>query len=138
LLTLIEVLNAMKKFAMLFALPLFACATTPDRDVSLVGSKWSVVSIDGAPAVSDKASLEFYSDRISATVGCNGMGGDWRVSGNRIITGPFMSTKMFCDSLMEQERAMSELIEADPRFTISNDLLVLRGGGHVVDLRRRN
>jgi heat shock protein HslJ len=125
----------MKKLTLVLALPaILACAPAPGGQ--LLGSKWTISTIDGAPAVSARARMEFLPGRISATVGCNGMGGAWKARGNRLETGPFVSTQMYCDGLMDQEMALSALFEAKPTFTLQGNRLTLNGGGHRVELAR--
>jgi heat shock protein HslJ len=127
----------MTKTALLFALPLLtACATVPAAAPELTGTSWRFTAIDGAAPISDRAELEFLADRISASVGCNGMGGEWHAKDGKLITGPFVSTLMYCDGLMEQERAVSQTISAQPSYTLQGDRLVLTGGGHRLELRR--
>ena len=110
---------------------LSACATTAQPPLpELANSHWRFERIDGAAPVSPRAHLEFKPDRISATVGCNGLGGDWRIDGSRIVTGPFMSTRMFCEGLMEQERAVSDLLSASPGWKLAENRLELDGAGH--------
>lgn len=127
----------MTKTALILALPLLAaCASVPASGGSLAGSTWRFTAIDGAAPVSDKAELEFRVGRISASAGCNGMGGTWRAKDGKLITGPFMSTQMYCDGLMEQERAIARTIEAQPSYTLDGNGLVLTGGGHRLELKR--
>jgi heat shock protein HslJ len=115
---------------------LAACATSPRPEQQLGPSKWRIVSIDGAAPVSPRAHIDFLPDRISATAGCNGLGGTWSTMDGHLITGPFVSTMMFCDGLMEQERALGALFESKPAFVLSGDRLMLEGGGHKVELRK--
>jgi heat shock protein HslJ len=123
--------------APLLALTLLAaCATSPVAEEQLGPSEWRIITIDAATPVSPRASVEFLPDRISATAGCNGLGGSWSTMDGHLITGPFMSTMMFCDGLMEQERALAGLFESKPAFVLNGDRLVLEGGGHKVELRR--
>jgi heat shock protein HslJ len=127
-----------KRIALL-ALPLLAgCATMGNAAPSLAGSKWTFVSIDGQKPVSGKAWLNIDTDRIGATVGCNGMGGSVKIEPGRLITGPFMSTQMYCEGLMEQESAVSQLLSGSPRYSVKNDRLVLTGAGHRAELKRTN
>lgn len=121
----------------LFAVPLLAaCTTVGNAAPALTGSKWTFISIDGQAPVSDKASLSIEADRIGANVGCNGMGGDLKIKPDQLITGPMMSTMMYCEGIMEQEQAVSQLLGASPAFELSGDRLVLTGGGHRAALRR--
>lgn len=127
----------MKTIFPLIALSLLiGCATPSSTDEGFAGSKWAFVTIDGAKPKSERAKAEFLPDRISATAGCNGLGGAYTVKGNHLIAGPFMSTMMYCDGLMEQERALADLFESKPIFRVEADRLMLEGGGHRAELRR--
>ncbi len=127
-----------KRLALL-ALPLLAgCATMGNAAPSLAGSKWTFVSIDGKAPVSGKAWLNVEGDRISATVGCNGMGGSVKIEPDRLITGPFMSTMMYCEGLMEQESAVSQLLSGSPRYSVKDNRLYLQTDKHLAELKRTN
>lgn len=103
----------------------------------LAGTEWRFTAIDGAaPVRPDRATMSFTAERISANVGCNGMGGTWRLDGNRLMGGPYMSTKMFCDGVMEQERAVGDLLAANPNVAISGDRMTLTAPGHSAELAR--
>jgi heat shock protein HslJ len=103
---------------------------------ALTGSSWTITRIDDAPAKSPRAALRFDKERISMTAGCNGMGGSWKLEGNRLSGGPFMSTMMYCDGLMEQERALSQLLEAKPEVLRDGNQLTLRSASHSAVLVR--
>ena len=123
----------------LLALPMLAaCTTIANAPAPLAGSKWTFVSIDGKKPVSGKAWMNIDADRISATVGCNGMGGSVTIEPGRLITGPFMSTMMYCDGLMDQERAVSQLLSGSPRYSVKNNRLFLRTDKHLAELKRVN
>lgn len=116
---------------------LAACAATPERHGHLANSSWHFVSIDGAAPVSDKAKLDFERDRIGANVGCNGMGGPWRVEAERLIAGPLIQTQMYCQGpVWEQEKAVGALLAAAPEFDVTSERLILRSSGHSAELRR--
>jgi heat shock protein HslJ len=123
--------------APLLALTLLAaCATSPMPEEQLGPSKWRIATIDGAAPVSPRAHIDFLPERISASAGCNGLGGTWSTMDGHIMAGPFMSTMMFCDGVMDQERALADLFRANPAFVLSGDRLMLAGGGHKVELRK--
>ncbi len=129
----------MIKHIALFALPLLAaCATVGNAAPSLAGSKWAFVSIDGQRPISDEALLTIEADRIGANVGCNGMGGNLTIKPGKLVTGPIISTQMYCEGVMVQESAVGSLLGASPTYTISGDRLLLTGGGHRAELRRMN
>ncbi|MCP5395876.1 MAG: META domain-containing protein [Sphingomonadaceae bacterium] len=122
------------------ALSTGACATVPSYSASpaLEGTNWRFTSIDdSAPAVPDRAELEFQPDRLGASVGCNGMGGSWHMEGKQLVTGPLISTQMFCEGLVwEQERAVSELLSGRPTVRVEGDMLLLLGEKHSAKLVR--
>ncbi|MCW1403647.1 META domain-containing protein [Novosphingobium sp. MW5] len=126
----------MKHFALLAALPLVVgCGTPPPVSLSrLNGTTWHFTAIDGAAPVGKQTSLTFQPGRVGANVGCNGMGADAKIVGGRIIAGPVISTQMYCDGVMEQERAVGALLAAKPSITVRGTLMTLRGGGHSAEL----
>jgi heat shock protein HslJ len=109
--------------------------TTPSP-AALADTSWRIVRIDGAPPVSPKAALRFEADRLGMTAGCNGLGGTWRLRSGRLIGGPYASTMMYCEGLMEQERALAALLEARPAVFLSGDRLVLRSAEHSAEMVR--
>lgn len=131
----------MKKFLALFLLSLAAtssaCAVQPAASNRLAGTQWRFVSIDEASPVSERASLGFRPDGISATVGCNGIGGPWHVEGNRLIAGPLMQTEMYCEGpIWGQEQALGAMLVAAPEFTLDGERLLIRSSGHSAELAR--
>lgn len=132
--------HTMTKSVLLAALPILAaCATTGQPEaVRLQDTRWIFVTIDGQAPVSDRAAMAFDRERISATVGCNGMGGDWRIERGRLVGGPYASTMMYCDGLMEQERAVGDLLGEKPTVAVSGDRLTLTSANHRVELVRGN
>jgi heat shock protein HslJ len=44
---------------------------------------------------------------------------------------------MYCDGLMEQERAVAELLAAKPHFFIENGRMAIRSDKHVAELVRK-
>lgn len=130
----------MKKLALLAALPLAMACTPPSKVLEgmVTGNTWQFTTIDGAAPVGKQASLTFQPGRVGANVGCNGMGADAKTQGGRIIAGPVMSTQMFCEGVMEQERAVGALLAAKPTVTVHGTTMTLRGGGHSAELKLKN
>lgn len=116
---------------------LTACAAAGESQASLANSTWHFVSIDGAAPVSGKAKLEFDGDSIGATVGCNGMGGAWRIESGRLIAGPLTQTEMYCEGpVWSQEKAVGALLAGAPQLEVETDTLVLKSSGHSAKLQR--
>ena len=126
------------KALILLPLALSACAMARPVSAPLVGSEWRFNQIDGAEPVRKNARLTFHPDRLSANVGCNGMGGEWRINKGRLIAGPFMSTQMWCEGVMDQERALGTLLASNPVLTVKGKAMTLKGEGHSALLTRTN
>lgn len=127
---------------LLAALPLLAACTTPQHvaesrpagNVERPLTTWTFVSIDGQKPVSNRAELRIYANRIGANVGCNGLGGDLELANGRMKIGPVISTQMYCEGLMEQERAVAELLGASPAFFVENGRMAIRSERHLAEL----
>ena len=115
---------------------LAGCAAPAAGGSSLADSRWRFTAIDGAAPVADDAHLEFHADRLGARVGCNGMGGAWRIDGGRLIAGPLISTQMYCEGRMEQERAVSALLSGGPTLSVAGDRMTLKSTAHSAELIR--
>ncbi len=115
---------------------LSGCATAPSAKSGLADTQWSIKRIDGAaPVAPAKATMRFERDRMAANVGCNGIGGDYRIEGNRLIAGPLMVTRMFCEGpVWKQEEAVNALLSAAPEIMRSGKNLRLTSGGHTLEL----
>ena len=131
-------LFALRVFALsMFALPLLAaCATAGAAPARLVGTTWSFVLIDGQRPVSSRATVTITARTIAANAGCNGMGGDLVIKPDRLVTGPIISTQMYCDGVMEQEHAVGALLGASPQYRVNGDRLTLTAPGHSAELTR--
>ena len=133
----------MTKRTALFALcalaaPLLAaCTTAGAAPTPIAGTTWSFVLIDGQKPVSSRAALTLNAKSLSADAGCNGMGGDLTIEPGRLVTGPIISTMMFCDGVMEQEKAVSALLGASPQYKVEGDTLTLTAPGHSAKLARK-
>lgn len=114
------------------------CTTPGTAGTQLAGTQWAIVRIDGQLLASpDRARLSFDDKRLSANVGCNGMGGDYRVEGGRIIAGPMMATRMFCEGpVWQQEQAVNALLSGAPEMEREGGTLRLKSGGHMIEAQR--
>jgi heat shock protein HslJ len=71
--------------------------------------------------------LTFHDDgRLTASAGCNTLGGHVEVKGDRIEVGDLSTTEMGCDpSLHEQDEWLAGVLGAGPRFTLEESRLRL-------------
>ncbi|MBB3861624.1 heat shock protein HslJ [Novosphingobium hassiacum] len=115
---------------------LSGCATAPSTSAGLAGTRWTIVRIDGgAPVQPAKASMRFDDDRLGASVGCNSIGGEYRVDAGRLVAGPLMATRMFCEgAVWQQEEAVNALLSAAPQLLRTGNSMQLTSGGHALDL----
>ena len=121
----------------LIVLPLLAsCSTAGDASPQLADSKWSFTAIDGQPPVSSRAVLTIAAERIGANLGCNGLGGELKIGADKLVIKGLISTMMYCDGVMEQERAVSALLGASPQYRLTGDRLTLTAPGHSAELVR--
>lgn len=127
----------MRAFITFACFLLGGCAVGPGSGHALTGTSWRFVAIDGDQPVSSDARLEFKADRLGANVGCNGMGGNWRVENGRLIAGPLTQTEMYCEGhVWDQEQALGALLAAAPAVERRQDRLVLKSSGHSAELVR--
>ena len=129
----------MRPLAPLLILALLpACAVKTDASHQLSGSQWRFVAIDDRAPVSDSGVLNFEDGELSATIGCNHMGGNWRIEGDRLIAGPLETTEMGCidAATFDQERALASLLVAAPLMDFGDGRMVLRSSGHSAELHQ--
>lgn len=140
----------MKKFlliVLLTALTVSACTAEPGQGVpedsgSLIGD-WKLTAYGPAnaptPAVAGvDAGLTFNEDgTVSGTSGCNGLGGDYSVEGDKITFGEFVSTLIACDDpIMRQEEAAHRVMTGTATYTIEDDTLTITNNDTVLVLTR--
>ncbi len=116
-------------------LALAACMTAGAPAPPLDGTSWRFTSIDGAAPVAATTSLQF-GDRLSANAGCNGLSGSWSEEDGRLVAGPLMATRTFCEGRMAQEAAVSALLSGNPTISRQGDTLTLTSGDHAAELVR--
>jgi heat shock protein HslJ len=125
--------------AAIAALSLLAGCAGGSTDSSLSGTHWRVTGIDGkAPVAPQSAHIAFDSAQIKVSIGCNLLGGAYRIDGRRLIAGPFVTTEKACDDrLLRQEAAVNALLESAPLLLQDGPRLRLASGGHALELERR-
>lgn len=123
--------------SLVIALLAAGCVAKPSTPHAMSGD-WRFAEIDqAAPLEPAKARLNFAPERLSASVGCNGMGGPWRTEENRLIAGPLTGTRMYCAGpVWAQEEAIAALLVAAPTIAFDDGDLILRSSGHSARLER--
>lgn len=113
----------------------------------LSGTQWTVVTALGKPvpeAARAGTSVFSFSDAsdgrgaFSASVGCNRVGGDYRVDGRTLRMVVVRSTKMSCrGELGIAERRMIAAIGATTAYRISGDTLEFLSGNQAMAVLQR-
>ena len=110
-------------------LTLSACAANGS---GVAGTSWKLTSYGPAsapiPAVPGvETDLTFGANgQLSGRLGCNSMGGDYSVSGQKITFGSVFATQMACDEArMAQEDAAFQVLNNTVSFTVSGNTLTI-------------
>lgn len=114
---------------LLLSLLLSACA----GGNSISDTNWALVSYGEADAptlaVPDaEAIISFDAEGgLSGNVGCNQFSGTYEVSGDKLVIGPLISTRMACadDILMQQETTVMMLLNDSHTFEVDGDMLTI-------------
>jgi len=116
----------MKTFLLGIVALLILSACSGGSSASVTGT-WKLVSYNQTPAAADiDTNIEFKDGQLSGNVGCNGFGGDYKVSGDMIIFGPVMSTMMFCQGpQMDQEQVSLAVFQKSAKFVMNSDQLTI-------------
>jgi heat shock protein HslJ len=115
-------------FLIAVGLILSSCAGTGSQPTDLNGTSWTLTSIQGKPVLTNtQPTIRFDNGQASGAGSCNGFGGDYTVSGNKLTFGPLMSTMMACmpQEIMDQEQAYFSALSATTSFRVDGDRLTL-------------
>jgi heat shock protein HslJ len=105
------------------------------------GREWQVVAIGahqapfGAGGRPLTMNFDAAESRVSGFAGCNQYGGPYVQSGDTLIFGPMVSTKMFCLESDSVERAFLGAIPAVATWQLQDSVLILHGAGVAIRLR---
>ena len=106
-----------------------------DAPMSLQGTKWQLVELNGRPSIGTQAFLRFDGGKRSAggNTGVNVFGGSYTLSGNTLDISPGPQTMIAgSPELMEQERAYIAALDQVTAFRIAGSRLELIADGQVV------
>ena len=92
---------------------------------------WRLVSLHGAgvsaPIAERAPSLMLDADdrHASGATGCNLFGGSYTLSGDELSFGMLVSTRMYCDGVMDQEADFTRALESTRGWQLENGVLLL-------------
>jgi hypothetical protein len=73
-----------------------------------------MIQIDGTNYDVASGYVVIDGDRLSASVGCNTLGGGVLVDGDSLtLDGPLISTMMYCEGLMDAEAALATVLQGE-------------------------
>ena len=133
-----------KTFLLAIALAILTACTSASADIT---GDWKLVSYGDAanpsPAISNvDTSIKFDSNsQINGNVGCNGFGGNYKISGDSITFNSIVSTMMYCEETSSQEQAVLGVFSdnVELKIQLNNDTLTITSadGVSVVNLARK-
>ncbi|HEX7710389.1 MAG TPA: META domain-containing protein [Sphingomonadaceae bacterium] len=127
----------MRRVIPLLAIVVAGCAAQATPADGLAPSTWRFVSIDGKAPASDRARLTLADEKLGANLGCNSIGGPWRIEKDRLMAGPLIQTEKFCTGeTVDQEKAAGALLVAAPEIKVEGNRMELRSFGHAAELER--
>jgi heat shock protein HslJ len=99
-----------------------------DQDGPLTAS-WVAVELDGKPV--EGLTLDYTTDQVSGTGGCNRFNGAISIEDDAVQIGPIAATKMICEGKSEVEARYFAALEAARSFTVQGNMLTLKAeDGH--------
>ncbi|HEY0272120.1 MAG TPA: META domain-containing protein [Chitinophaga sp.] len=107
-----------------------ATNSTSENPSLLYNTDWKLVSIQGeaidTTGMNRRPGIRFEKNqhRVSGNGGCNGMGGSFTVTGNKLHFSPLISTRMACPALAVENKYFKAL-EQVTRFEVSEGRLEL-------------
>ena len=106
--------------------------TSGMEDASFEKTKWSLVSYGRTRmAVPKKAFISFNEGQYSGYAGCNGMGGSYTISGDKLAIKSGLSTLMACADMRLETKFRQEMQKVNT-YTIKGDTLNLMHDKHSV------
>lgn len=97
--------------------------------VKLEGTTWTLTAIEGKPVDGDSRAFLKFNDketRVSGKAFCNSVSGEYeRIAEDQLTFGALVSTKMYCEGVMDLENQMVTNLQNVRRFEIKSGMLYL-------------
>ena len=136
----------MKKI-ILFIMTLLMLAACSGASTANITGDWKLVSYGSVdsptPAIPDVDTLITFDPegQMNGNVGCNGFGGNYKISSGKITFDSIMSTLMFCEGTSDQEQAVLGVFsdKVGLQFQLNDNTLTITSadGLSVVNLERK-
>lgn len=128
----------MRRLALLLLCPAFlaGCSESGNRS-HLAETIWRFDRIDGERPMSEASHITFDGSQIGIQVGCNHLGGPWRMDADRLVAGPLDQRESGCaNAFWHQDNAVNALVVATPRLAVDGNRMTLQSSGHTAELVR--
>jgi heat shock protein HslJ len=125
-------------FTFLFSFALISCSSSNKTkngapDASLTNTYWKLSTANDRPVITPENSREVHikfrneGNQLQGFAGCNGLGGNYVLSGNNGIKITAITTKMYCDR-METENFLTDAITKADNYRVTGEKLSLYQG----------
>jgi heat shock protein HslJ len=110
----------------------------PGDAIPLDKTRWRVVAINNRPTPRDgNFSMQFSDGRLSATLGCNGLGAGYTQSGATLDAGIVMGTKMACPDMSWEQQGSAILGDLMTLRMLDRNRIVLNAQSGSIELIRQ-
>lgn len=112
---------------------LVQCKGTPTATgPTLENTYWKLTEAGGKPVETPAQGREVHmiltsENNIKGFAGCNGLGGDYTVDGNKVDFNT-LTTRMFCELQMDVENRLTQALTEADRYVINGKTLELYKG----------
>jgi heat shock protein HslJ len=124
---------------LVISLAITACTAGNDQSAASILGSWKLTSYgqmaSPTPAVADtQAGLTFNQDgTVTGNSGCNGLGGGYKVEGDKVTFDQITSTLMACDApRMEQESVVHQVLADTATYKLEGKSLTLTNNDRVL------
>jgi heat shock protein HslJ len=102
----------------------YASLALGDDDEGPLAASWIAIELNGKPV--EGLTLDYTTDKVSGTGGCNRFNGPITIEDDAVQIGPLVSTRMMCEGKGETESEYFAALEAARSFVLDGDMLVLK------------
>ena len=122
--------------AVIFLGVLAGCSImNPKADLANLGdSKWTLISINQTPVNLNNAFVQFdeKESKISGVAACNRFNAGYEMIRNNIKFESIITTKMFCEELMDEENQIITNLQNVTRYEVKANMLYFYGHDHLL------
>lgn len=112
-------------------------ADADDEAPPLDRTRWAVVAVNGRPTPPGDYFINFDGGRLSAKLGCNGIGATYVQTGSSLDAGPLAATRLACPDMSFESQGSDVLKQVMTIETIDANRITLDSPTGSLDLVRR-